>query len=720
MDKNQFSELLILGSGKPVYYDINETFVDIFLRQVERTPDSIAVVDEFGSLTYAELNRRTDIIAMRLLNSGVKTGDFVAIKLPRVKEFIVSVIGIWKTGAAYLPLDPSYPNNRISYMLEDSNASFIIDESYIRSLSFEKGIASTQINLSKASAIALMVYTSGSTGQPKGVLNTHEGLRALCEWIPVFIGYNSGANIAEYATFSFVQSCNELYPPLTIGACVHILSDSVKHDLYALNAYLNSNGIKYLRVTSQVGSALTKSFDITLNKIIVGGESAQIGNLRNTRLITSYGCSETCGSVINADISNYTAGSKPILGYPMPGVTIVLEDSDGNPVSRGEIGEICISSRQVASGYNHLDEVTKEHFVQREWSKLPVFRSGDLARWNEEGLLEFHGRADNMVKVRGFRIELGEVETAFNRIEGIVSCVAAVRELAGEQILCVFYTSSSPIDDEKIRLMLSQILPNYMMPSVIQRLKEMPKLPNGKLDRLSLPNPSILDNYDIVPPNTEFELAVFKVVSESLKTTAFGITTNLMSIGLTSMRAIRLSLSIKQQLGIYISAIDIIGSPYIKEWAGLCRNKTEEIPVETPMEYYPLAENQLGVYVDWEQNRDGLQYNLPFALKINAANSERLLQAVKLAINLHPYLKMHIIEVDGELKQQRRDNAEIPVLFKRLDFEPQSSFFQRLVRPLTYLVIIWLVSLYLNHHKRHICSLISTILSLMVVLQMYF
>lgn len=685
MKKEQFSELLILGSGQSLYYDINETFIDAFLSQVEKTPYNIAVVDEYSSLTYADLNRYSDILAAELIKSGVKEGHFVAIKLPRVKEFLVSVIGIWKAGAAYVPIDPSYPNSRIRYMLEDSDTSLIIDESNIKSLYGDREIVPSPINLSKASSVALMVYTSGSTGTPKGVLNTHAGLRSLCEWIPDFIGYNSGSNVAEYATFSFVQSCNDLYPPLTVGACVHILSTAVQHDLCALNAYLISNKIKYLRVTSQIASALMTSFDIKLNKIVVGGDKAQIGHLGNTRLITSYGCSETCGSVANADISDSYTDSKPLLGRPMPGVTIVLEDPAGNPIPRGEIGEVCISSRQVAIGYHNFDKATKEHFVHREWSDSLVFRSGDLARWNEEGFLEFHGRADNMVKIRGFRIELGEVEEALNRIEGIVYSAVVVRELAEEPILCAYYTSSTPIDEKKIRSMLSLFLPDFMIPSVIQYLEKMPKLPNGKLDYHSLPALSVLGDIEIVPPGTEFELAVFNIVSDLLNTTTFGITTNLMSIGLTSMRAIRLSLYIKQQLGVYISALDIINSPYIKGWANIGRNEVEEIPKEKPMEFYPLAENQMGIFIDWEQNRDGLQYNLPFALKINGADAERLLKAVKLSINLHPLLKTHIIEVNGELKQHRRDNAEIPVLFKCLDFEPQPSFFQSIVRPFNIL-----------------------------------
>ena len=156
MNKQQISNILKISEGEKYEYDTSKTWVDLFIEKVKTNPNSF-ISDADSSITYAELNRRTDIIAIQLLNSGVKAGDFVAIKLPRVKEFLVSVIGIWKTGAAYLPLDPLYPNNRISYMLEDSNASFIIDESYIRSLSFEKEIASTQINLSKASAIAAIL-----------------------------------------------------------------------------------------------------------------------------------------------------------------------------------------------------------------------------------------------------------------------------------------------------------------------------------------------------------------------------------------------------------------------------------------------------------------------------------------------------------------------------------------------------------------------------------
>ena len=187
-------------------------------------------------------------------------------------------------------------------------------------LSYECKDKLPHINLSNAGQVALMVYTSGSTGNPKGVLNSHSGLRALCEWIPDFIGYESKGVIGEYASFSFVQSCNDLYPPLTVGATVYIIPTSLQQDLSALNTFITSNGIEYLRVTTQVGTALMNSFDLSLKKLVLGGEKVQFISHGKTRIISSYGCSETCGSVANAEVSMYTANSKSVLGSPMPGV----------------------------------------------------------------------------------------------------------------------------------------------------------------------------------------------------------------------------------------------------------------------------------------------------------------------------------------------------------------------------------------------------------------
>lgn len=682
MDKSQLENLIRLGSGNPLEYNYNETFIDIFLCQKEKNPNAIAIVDEFGSFTYEELNRLSDILAYYLKDRGVNPNDFVVVKLPRIKEFIVSVFSIWKVGAAYVPVDPSYPEERIQYIFEDSGACFIIDKDYLSSLDFNINLSDPIPNLSQKDSVALVVYTSGSTGKPKGVLNTHAALRALCEWMPNYIGYNSKEKVAEYASFSFVQSCNDLYPPLSCGAELHIISTKMQHDLVALNLYLKENNIKFLRVTPQIGSVLIGSLDTSLEKIIMGGEIARESARVKTRVIVSYGCSETCGSVMHTDITNRPSNAKPVLGRPMPGVTIVLENENGEPVPYGEIGEICIASPQVSNGYHNLKNITKRNFVRRNWSKFPVFRSGDLARWGEDGLLEFHGRRDNMIKIRGFRVELGEIEAALSLMDGLTSFAAAARDIAGELQICVYYVSSS-IDENEVRSFLRKKLPDYMMPSAIIHLQKMPQLPNGKLDRLSLPNPSISIESNIVAPSTDFEQIVFDIVARLLKTKSFGTTTNLLTIGLTSIGAISISISIRQLTGLTVSSSDIIVNPYIQDWHNLAHTGTTEILVNEPSEFYPLAENQIGIYIGWLQNQNGLKYNLPFVLKIEGGDAKRLQQAVVSAINLHPLLKMQLTETIDGLKQHRRDNVEIPVHYELLDCEPQLSFFQNLVRPFT-------------------------------------
>jgi len=412
MAKEQFSELLALGTGASVEYDERETFIDAFKRQVENNPDATAVVDIKSFITYRELDRRSDTIAAELLEMGVKPGDFIAVKLPRVKEFIVAVIGIWKAGAAYLPIDPIYPEERIRYMLEDSEARMTIDESWLERLRIPS-ITSNPINFASADSAAILIYTSGSTGQPKGTVLVHSSVRAECNSMNYIYEYNHDDAVAEIASFSYVVSCSDLFPPLVYGLRMFILDHSLIADLQALDRYIRENGITVMTVVPQIGIPLIRDFRAPLRVIGMGGDCVEIAKQSAVRIVSGYGLTETCSAVSFVDLSGVEGQRGSLLGRPVPGVTMVLEDETGNPVQRGELGEVCIASSQVAEGYLHNKELTTEVFVDRPWSEHKVFRTGDIGRWNEQGVLEFHGRKDDIVKeINGEKILLGV--TAFD------------------------------------------------------------------------------------------------------------------------------------------------------------------------------------------------------------------------------------------------------------------------------------------------------------------
>jgi len=663
----------------------NETFIDAFLRQVKKSPDAPAVVDEYGSVTYGELDRRSDFIAAELLKTGVQSGDFVAVKMPRVKEFLVAVLGIWKAGGAYMPVDPTYPEERIRYMLEDSGANVTIDESWMERL---RSAALVPVNNARPDGIAIIIYTSGSTGRPKGVLNTHRAVRLICDGCCLVFGFRQGDKVASEASFCFIMSVYDIFPTLASGLTVHILSNSVLGDTSALDVYIRQNRIDFLTVVPQIGLLLLNRFHTPLKAVCMAGSKVKAPQKCSARVLVAYGLTETCSLVSFIELNDRSVSDKPLLGRPLSGVTVVLEDEDGNPVPRGEIGEVCIASPQVAVGYWHNDELTAMVFVERPWSEYRVLRTGDLGRWNGDGVLEFHGRRDDMVKIRGNRVELGEVESVLLKVKGVRAGTVAMKEVGGESMLCAYYLSPEPVSPEFLHSTMSKLLPPYMIPSFFVRMDALPRLPNGKLDRLSLPVPDVSmseKSENIVAPESEFERKVFPAVAREVGTENFGVTTNLISLGLTSLRAIKLSAALKSELGLDIPQAELLAHPVIRDWETLSSGKAEAIPVEPVREYYPLTDNQMGLYVEWERNREADMYNLPFVLKIMGGDAQKLLASVQETVKQYPLLKMHIGERNGAPVQIRRDDAILPVGFEKLDFEPDDVFFGKLVRPFNLL-----------------------------------
>jgi len=686
MTKEQFSELLALGTGTPIEYDERETFIDAFKCQVEKTPDATAVVDEFSSITYGELDRRSDTLAEVLLAEGVMSGDFVAVKLPRVKEFLVAVIGIWKAGGAYLPLDPTYPEERIRYMLDDSGARIVIDQEWIqRTYAQGEQRCSGGIYYAKPDGTAILMYTSGSTGKPKGVMIPHRSITILSHNYAYFYQNTAGYKVSELASFSYIVSCSDLYPALISGCELHIIPTYIALDLSLFDQYLRERDVRMITVIPQMAVALMSHYHTPLDFIGIGGARMEMPEHGDIRVVTAYGLTETCSTVIYVDISDKYSCNKQLLGKPAPGSVIVLEDEEGQPVPAGETGEICISSPQLSSGYLHNDELTAEVFVDRPWSEHKVFRTGDLGCWNEDGVLEFHGRKDEMVKVRGNRVELGEVEVALMKVEGIRAAAAAMKEINGESLLCGYYVADGPMTDSALRLALRTFLLPYMIPSLFVRMEALPKLPNGKLDRLSLPVPTRDEKEEIVAPQTEFEKKVYELVSQEIGCADFGVTTNLIALGLTSLRAIRLTARLHAQFGLTIPQSQILTHPTIREWEALSHTETETIAIGAKQDCYPLSDNQLGVFVGCQSSLSSCQYNLPFVLRFKGGSVEQLEEALRGLMHLFPVLKTHLEEREGNIVQVRQDEAQIPIAVEHIDFEPDEDFFGKQILPFNLL-----------------------------------
>ena len=682
-------ELLALSSGKKLPLDSETTFVKMVKKHATEQPEAIAVVDAKGCYTYQEIDRLSDALANQLIKAGVDAGHFVGIMLRRRKEFLLSVLAIQKAGCAYIPLDIDYPAERLRYMLEDSEAKMLIttsdiikekketdelliDESVTKTLFIDHADLSQDcqpVDLSQPEGLAYIIYTSGSTGKPKGVMLPHRALAAFLTWRVAELGLDSNSHLACHASFSFDASLDDLFSPLAAGGTCYIMPEEIRKDMESMREYLINNSITGMTMSTQLGMAMLNEYpDLPLQFLMMGGEKMLPFKKTNIKIINGYGPTEftVCSSFHVVDQDKDV--NIPI-GRPVPNTLSLILDEKGNFLPQGVMGELCLSGPQIAKGYLHREDLTAEKFTKV--GDMMVYRTGDLARYNANGELEYGGRIDSMVKLRGFRIELGEIENVSSQYEGILAVAAEVKEIGALQHLCLYYTANGEVDEDKFRGFMAESLADYMVPSVFMRMDTMPMTPNGKINRKALPLPE-LKAMEIVAPENDVEQQLKDIITSILGNDAFGVTTNLVSVGMTSMTAMKYCARIQTAMGVQITTAQVIKHPTIREIA-LAVNEAKKqtaqqnVAAKQKQEYYPLTENQKGIYLEWEMNRETIQYNIPFACRFNQMDAEGLVAAIKNAVDAHAYIKARLVNVNGEVMQQCRDQEAPEVTLISLD-----------------------------------------------------
>ena len=598
-DKEQ-QDILTLGTGDLLEYDNSETIVDLFHRQATQRPENIAVVDEVSNITYAELDHKSDILALALRKAGVGTDSFVAIMLPRRKEFLIAVFAVFKAGGAYVPLDSDYPIERLAFILKDSDAQVLITnhkelsyhqnkqifpndkELFIDDFDFNKP-SDHHVNFAQPSGLAYMIYTSGTTGQPKGVMIEHKSLRAYLEWHNKLLKIFPEDNCALHSIFSFDASIDDLMPPLVNGAQLHILSSELRHDMQEMNNYFKEHNIAGLALSTQLGTEMLNNFQLPLRFLLMGGSKMSHVPIGNTKVINCYGPTEftVCSSfyILEQDEKH---DNIPI-GRPVPNSISVVIDTEGRLVPQGTVGELCLIGSQMSRGYWKQEELTKKRFVDCSFqSGQKMYRTGDLVRWNEEGLLEYIGRIDNQVKLHGYRIELEEIGNKISHCSGVTSAVAVIHKQSNIELIVAYYTSEGNKELPAIQETLTAALPSYMMPNRIIRIDKMPLTPNGKIDVKALPTPN-LDYEEVVKPKNSMEKQVFDIVSEQLNTESLGVTDNLLQWGLSSLAAMRLSTLLHRHFNVYVKMAEIMKNPTVRAIASQLSKTTDSyLPVYKP------------------------------------------------------------------------------------------------------------------------------------------
>ncbi len=557
-------------------YPSEECIHELFERQAERTPQAVAVVCEGNHLSYGELNARANRLAHHLRERGLGPGDRAVILLERSIELVVAELAILKCGAAYVPIDPSFPRERIRFIVGDSGARIVLT---MESMELVEMPATERVNLDEerqidgvaenldqpldSGAMAYIMYTSGSTGQPKGVVIPH---RAVAR-VVINNGYaqfNAEDAVAFAANPAFDATTLEVWAPLLNGGRIVVIEQAVLVDPELLEETLEREGVTALFITTAVFNqcaAIKPGIFAGLRFLLTGGERSDPAAFEQVlkdgepkHLIHCYGPTETTTFATTYEISEVREDERSIpIGRSIANTRIYILDACGEPAPIGVMGELYIGGAGVALGYLNRPELTAERFVADPFageSGARMYRTGDLGRWLPDGTIEFVGRNDYQVKVRGFRIELGEIEAQLERHPGIGEAVVVAREESpSDQRLVAYYTgvetggkSEGAVGAEVLRTYLAANLPDYMVPAAYVRLESLPLTPNGKLDRRALPAPEAgayaTRSYE--QPVGEVERALADIWSEVLKVERIGRHDNFFELGGHSLLAVTL------------------------------------------------------------------------------------------------------------------------------------------------------------------------------------
>lgn len=619
--------MLTLSERQQLLTEWNDTQADypqdkcihqLFESLVEQTPDAVAVVFADEQLTYRELNDRANQLAHYLQSLGVGPEVLVALCMERSLEMMVGLLGILKAGAAYVPLDPQLPQERLAYMLSDAQVSVVLTQEKLKSVLLDTEFSvilldteweeistyseqNSVIGVDTAN-LAYVIYTSGSTGKPKGTAIAHRGLINYVVWSVQTYAVVKGNGVPVNSSISFDSTITCLFSPLLMGQKVVMLPGN--QQIEALCTALNSNSnFSFVKVTPahlDILSQLlpTKDVGTQTRLLIVGGEALLGESLtfwRNyapdTRVINEYGPTETVVGCCVYEVTSQTSQSGAVpIGRPIANTQLYILDSSLQPVPIGVIGELYIGGIGLARGYLNCPDLTAEKFIPNPFDNEPgrrLYKTGDLARYLTDGKIEFLGRIDNQVKLRGFRIELGEIEAVLRQHPQVQKTVVILREdqPGNKRLVAYVVSDTKSIDTSELRRFLSEKLPDYMIPSAFVQMEVLPLTPNGKSDRRAFPAPdaSVDSTATFVLPRTSTEKIIAPIWAEILNLEKLGIYDNFFELGGHSLLATQLISRIRGTFSVDIVLRHLFEFPTVAELAEVIEKlQQQDVELQTP------------------------------------------------------------------------------------------------------------------------------------------
>ncbi|MBO6051513.1 MAG: amino acid adenylation domain-containing protein [Bacteroidales bacterium] len=700
--------------------DMSQTIVSKFRAQVAKAPDNIAVVYKDKRFTYKELDEISDRIAAYVHGKGLHEEDVVSVLIPRCEWMPIVSLGVLKAGCAYQPLDPTYPSERLNFMMQDASVKLLIADESLRDIVNEyKGdvlltkdinqLSTVNYQLStpvKPESLFIMLYTSGTTGTPKGCQLEHRNLVAFCEWYQRRFNLTPGCKVTAYASYGFDANMMETYPCLTGGATLYIIPEELRLDMIALNEYFEQEQITHGFMTTQVAYQFATSIENhCLYYLLTGGEKlAPLTPPTNYTLVNLYGPTESTVCITSFDV---TKSMKDIpIGSALDNVKLYIVDKACHRLPVGVAGELWVAGPQVTRGYLNRPEKTAEVYIANPFETnekyAHIYRTGDIVRYLPDGNIQFVGRKDGQVKIRGFRIELKEVESIVRQFPGIKDAtVQAFDEEGGGKFIAAYIVADEQIDIEALNNFILEEKPPYMVPAVTMQIDRIPLNQNQKVNKKALPKPekkaAAAEVASNVPMNV-LEQEIHDIIAKIINTEDFGVTTVLGYAGLTSIMAIKLAVQINKRFGVTLDSKSLsktgtlqsieneilnymLNAPTVTQTTSSSDN-CQLSTVNCQLKNAPLSYAQMGVYVDCMKQPTSTVYNIPSLIRFPKGTDEQLLaKSIETLIKAHPQFFVHFDSEGGEIVQIVDVNQSLALTKNQLSETELEKYKVEFVKP---------------------------------------
>ncbi|TGV30419.1 amino acid adenylation domain-containing protein, partial [Mesorhizobium sp. M00.F.Ca.ET.186.01.1.1] len=699
-----------------VSYPLDKTLHQLFEEQVDKTPDQAALLFSGQSLTYRELNERANRLARVLRAKGVGPDRLVAIMAERSPEMVIGILGILKAGGAYVPVDPGYPQERIQYLLEDSNAALLLSQAHLLPLlaqvsdelpecldlnaELDAGLSGSNLPaVNQPTDLAYVIYTSGTTGKPKGVMIPHQGIVNCLQWRRDEYGFGPTDKALQVFSFAFDGFVASLFAPLLGGATCVLPQEAAAKDPVALKKLMAATEVThYYGVPSLFQAILDCSTTTDFNQlrcVTLGGEKLPVQLVQKTKekhpaieINNEYGPTEN--SVVTTISRSIEAGQAITIGRPLANVQVYIVDEQHHLQPVGVVGELCIGGAGLARGYLNKPELTAEKFVANPFRPGErMYKTGDLGRWLHDGTIDFIGRVDDQIKVRGYRIEVGEIEAvllAYDQTNEAV--VVAYQDDRGDSYLAAYVTGKAAIEESELRAHLLRELPAYMVPTYLIQLDALPLTPNGKVDRKALPKPEgkPATGAAYVAPATEVEAKLVAIWENALGISGVGVLDHFFELGGHSLKAMTVVAQVHREFQIDLLLKQFFAAPTIRDLARLIEHSEQAadaaIQPAEPQAYYPVSSAQQRMYLLHQLEGAGISYNTPGIIMLEGKlDRERLANALQALVDRHDILRTSFEMVGDELVQKIHDRVAVNMEYVTAEEQQIDDLFHAFVRP---------------------------------------